>query len=78
MFRKSRFLVFALGAAAMASMAAQSLRAAESSINPQLLPPRVQQQLASAGSSRMGPGSRVMINPQPLPPKQQNGANGTR
>jgi len=83
MFRTSRFfatgfLAIALGATA--AMAGQPGRGAESSINPQPLPPRVLQQQAwfAAGSSMLGPGSRVMINPQPLPPKQQNGASGVR
>ena len=85
MFRKSRFfatafLAIGLSITAVAAMAGQPGRGAESSINPQPLPPRVLQEQArfAAGDSRMGAGSRVMINPQPLPPKQQNGANGIR
>ena len=85
MFRKSRFfatgfLAIGLSVTAMAAMAGQPGRGAESSINPQPLPPRVLQQQAgiAVASSWMGPGSRVMINPQPLPPKQQNGAYGIR
>ena len=83
MFRTSRFfatgfLAITLGATATAAMAGQPGRGAESSINPQPLPPTVQQELVFAGSSRMGPGSRVMINPQPLPPRQQSSANGIR
>ena len=82
MFRKSRFfaagfLAIALGATA--AMAGQPGRGAESSINPQPLPPRALQQAGIAvASSRMGLGSRVMINPQPLPPRQQYGAYGIR
>lgn len=84
MFRKSRlfttgflttgFLAIALGTSAMAG---QPGHGAESSINPQPLPPRIlpqQDGIAVTG----GPGARVMINPQPLPPKQQNGATGIR
>lgn len=71
MFRTFRFfatgfLAIALGATA--AIAGQLGHGAESSINPQPLPPRVLQ-----GSAAIGPGSRVMINPQPLPPKQQTG-----
>jgi hypothetical protein len=52
---------------------------AKSSINPQPLPPRIQQLPGRvAGSSTMGPGARIMINPQPLPPRQSNGTNGIR
>jgi len=44
---------------------------AKSSINPQPLPPRIQQLPGRvAGSSTMVPGARIMINPQPLPPRQ--------
>lgn len=49
----------------------------KSSINPQPLPPRIQQQ-AAGGSNVYRPGSRVMINPQPLPPKPQNSTNGIK
>jgi len=54
MFRKSRsfatgFLAIALGATATAAMAGQPGRGAESSINPQPLPPRV---LAATGLVR--------------------------
>jgi hypothetical protein len=83
MFRKSRFFAtgfLAIAFGATAAMAGQPSRGAESSINPQPLPPRVLQQqagIAVAGST-IGPGARVMINPQPLPPKQQNGATGIR
>jgi hypothetical protein len=81
MFRKSRFfaagfLAIALGATA--AMAGQPGRGAESSINPQPLPPRTQHQQASIAGAGIGPGSRVMINPQPLPPRQQYGAYGIR
>jgi hypothetical protein len=54
---------------------------AQSSINPQPLPPRILQvpgKTAATGSSTMGPGARIMINPQPLPPRVQNGTNGIR
>jgi hypothetical protein len=83
MFRTSRFVAtgfLAIVLGATAAMAGQPGHGAESSINPQPLPPRVLQEQArfAAGDSRMGAGSRVMINPQPLPPKQQNGANGIR
>ncbi|SDM94791.1 hypothetical protein [Afipia sp. GAS231] len=90
MFRTSRFVAtgfLAIVLGATAAMAGQPGRGAESSINPQTLPPRVlsrvlsrvlQQQAGIAvASSRIGSGSRVMINPQPLPPKQ-NGAYGIR
>ncbi len=84
MFRTSRFVAtgfLAIVLGATASMAAQPGRGADSSINPQPLPPRILHEpgwLAAAGSSRLGPGSRVMINPQPLPPRQQYGNYGIR
>lgn len=87
MFRTSRFVAtgfLAIVLGATAAMAGQPGHGAESSINPQPLPPRVLQRVLQqqagivVASSRIGPGSRVMINPQPLPPKQQTGAYGIR
>jgi len=98
MFHKSgsSFMAIALGAIALASIAAQPTQATnmgarvilkgagqsatpggKSSLNPQPLPPRGEQQ-AAGGGTVFRPGSRIMINPQPLPPKQQNGSVGIK
>lgn len=86
---RSGFMAIALGATTLASQAPGSevsdrARVAvqreivtpggKVSINPQPLPPRVQQQTDVGADFRMG--SRIMINPQPLPPK--SGTNSIR
>ena len=85
MFRKFRlfatgFLTTGFLAVALGTSAIAAGHGAESSINPQPLPPRVLQQPSGTAvmGGGIGPGSRVMINPQPLPPKQQYGATGIR
>ena len=62
-------LLLAVGLLVVASdfLSAQPLPGSKESLNPQPLPPKVQN-----GPQRLSPGSKQSLNPQPLPPKVQN------